>query len=176
MLGLWAGVVFFAGAALALPPSGTTSTTHTLRAGTPVTLILADDLKTRHVKLGQQISCRVAQAIMVDSCIAVPEGAPAVIEITEARNAGFIGRPDRLAMRAVSVTSATGQPVSLQGGFELEGEDRMVESLASSVVLSCLFFLVPGERVVLAKGTGWTAEIGYDTPITTCLPVAQRHR
>jgi hypothetical protein len=176
MLSLFAAAALLAGAVLASPPPDTASTAHILRAGTPVTLLLMHELKTRQVKAGQQVQCRVAQAVMVDSCIAIPEGGPAVVEITEARNAGLLGRPDRLVMNAVSATSVTGQPISLHGTFALEGEDRMVESLASSQVICCLFFLVPGDRVVLGEGTGWTAQIAYDNRLPKCQTVAQGHR
>jgi hypothetical protein len=167
---------FLVGMILAAPPPDTSSTAHTLRAETPVTLILVHELKTRQAKVGQQVQCRAAEAVMVDSCVAIPEGAPAVVEITEARNAGLVGRPDRLVMNAITVTSTTGQPITLRGSFALEGEDRMVESLASSGVISCLFFLVPGDNVVLGEGTGWTALVAYDTPLPKCQPVARVRR
>jgi len=176
MLSLLVGAALIAEAAFAAPPPDTASTTRFLRADTPVTLVLVQELKTRQVKAGQHVQCRIAQQLMVDSCIAIPEGAPAIVEIIEARNAGLLGRPDKLVMNAISATSMTGQPIALRGTFALEGEDRMVESLASSAVISCLFFLVPGDRVVLGEGTGWTALVAYDTPLPKCQTVAQGHR
>ena len=174
-MNLLPAVALLAATVVAAPPPETTLAVHVLRAGTPVTLILVDELKTRQAKPGQRVQCRVAQMVMVDSCVAIPEGAPAVVEITEARSAGVLGRPDKLVMDAISVTSATGDAFSLHGTFALEGEDRMVESLASSVVISCLFFLVPGDRVVLGKGTGWTAQIAYDNTLTKCQPLPREH-
>ena len=168
--------MLFAGASLSASAAGAVTPVHTLRADTPVTLILIQELKARQAKLGQQVQCRVAQRIMMDSCVAIPEGAPAVVEITEARSAGLLGRPDKLVMRAVSATSVTGQPIQLRGTFAIEGEDKTVESLASSQVVSCLFFLVKGDRVVLGEGTGWTAFIAYDVAIPKCEPVSKRGR
>ena len=146
---------------------------HKLRAGTAVTLVLAQELRTRQVKTGMRVACRAAQTVMADSCVGIPAGSPAVAEVVEARNAGMLGRPDKLVLSAISVTAANGLQIPLRGTFSLEGEDKMIESLASSQVISCLFFLVPGDRVVLGEGTGWTAQVGWEFPFSGCQSAAR---
>ena len=139
-----------------------------ISSGTPISVVLTHELKTRQVRPGSEILARVALPIRVDDCVAIPEGAPVKVRISEARRAGLLGQADRLGLQAISTVGSDGTPVMLRGIFVLEGENRMVESLASSQVLSCLFFLVPGDRVVLGEGTGWTTFVDTDQPLPPC--------
>jgi hypothetical protein len=52
--------------------------------------------------------------------------------------------------------------------FAVAGEDRTVESLASYSVIGCLFFLVPGERVSMGAGSGWTGIVRHDFTLAAC--------
>ncbi|MEY4004244.1 MAG: hypothetical protein RLZZ221_340, partial [Verrucomicrobiota bacterium] len=94
--------------------------------------------------------------------VIIPDGAPATFEVTRSTTGMFLGQPDRLSLRADHTVAINGERVLLRGDFILDGQDRMVESLASYQVICCFFFLVPGDRVVLAAGTGWTATVAKD--------------
>jgi hypothetical protein len=130
-----------------------------LPAGTAVTLILDQDITARNAKLGQEVRAYVAGEIRVAGKVVIPQRAPAAFMVTRSQNGLFVGQPDKLAIEAKYATAIDGSRITLTGEFALAGEDRMVESLASAQIVGCLFFLVPGDKVVMGKGTGWTATL-----------------
>lgn len=134
-------------------------TPRSIPAGTAVTLILDQDITARNAKPGQEVRAYVAGEIRVAGMVLIPQHSPAAFIVTKSQNGLFVGQPDKLAIEAKYATAVDGSRVALSGEFALAGEDRMVESLASAQIVGCLFFLVPGDKVVMGKGTGWTATL-----------------
>lgn len=142
-------------------------------AGTAVTLILDQDITARNAKFGQEILAHVAGGIRIAGTNVIPDHAPAGFLVTKSQTGLFVGQPDKLAIEAKFATAIDGTRVALSGEFALAGEDRMVESLASAQIVGCLFFLVPGDKVMMGKGTGWTATLSQSfvyTPVEAAAP------
>ncbi len=139
-----------------------------LAAGTPVTLVLDEAVTARAVKVGRVIRAHSLGAVRVGQCTVIPDHAPGSFVVAKSQHGQFLGQPDKLVLRAQDVRSAAGTLILLDGEFAVAGEDRTVESLASYSVIGCLFFLVPGERVIMGAGSGWTGIVRHDFTLAAC--------
>lgn len=93
----------------------------TIADGTPVHLVLLDDLQGRKVEKNQVVHFEVRQDVIVQSRVVVRTGATAIGHIASVSKSGLFGKSGRLVVRFDYVESATGARIPLRGGAGVRG-------------------------------------------------------
>ena len=93
-----------------------------LRSGTEIPLIMREELTTKEKKLrvGQRFQMEVASNVEMNGVVVIPDGTPALGEITEVRNKGMWGKSGYINARVVSLRLAD-RTVRLSGTFDDKG-------------------------------------------------------
>jgi hypothetical protein len=156
-----------AGAALcaaALPASAQTlepapvivapaTTNAVLRAGTPVTLRILEEVTTKkkRARVGQRVVMEVSAPVVVDGITVIPAGTPAWGEITSVRNKGMWGKSGHLEARALYLR-LNGRQIRLSGTFDDKGVTGTAGVVGALVVVPIAGFFVTGTSAVLPAG------------------------
>jgi hypothetical protein len=158
---------------VAVPVMVGAADTAVLRVGTKVPLKLAEELTTKGKKLrvGQRFQLEVAEAVLVNSQVVIPAGAPATGEVTEVRNKGMWGKSGHLTAQVLYAT-VNGRQIKLNGTFDDKGTAGGVGAAAvSAVVFLPAGFFMTGTSARVPLGAPVTAFVGEDVPLTFA-PVA----
>ena len=139
--------------------------------GTPVRLMVLNEVNSRQARAGERFKLRVDAPVMIDNVVVIPVGATACGEVIAAHGTSAAGGRGRLSARLLFVDTPSGR-VELSGTLGQEGKSN-----SSGVVLGLIGFGLPG---LLTKGGNATFKagdilIGYieqgDTPLSAPLLV-----
>jgi hypothetical protein len=132
-------------------PNATTSAV--LRAGTPVSLRLLEEVTTKEKKarVGQRVRMEVASPVEHEGVVVIPAGAPAEGEITSVRNKGMWGKSGHLEARALWAR-VNGRQIRLSGTFDDKGVTGTGGVVAAAVLIPLAGFFVTGTSAVLLAG------------------------
>ncbi len=89
--------------------------------GTPVHLVLMDDLQGRELRPKQTVHFRVRQDLVVGSNVIVKTGAEAVGHIESISKSGLLGKSGRLVLQFDYVATVSGAKLMLRGGAGVSG-------------------------------------------------------
>ena len=151
---------------------GSGATKIVLREGTPLRLALAAPLSSKTATAGDPVSFRIADPVLVDGMVVIPQGAAVEGKVTQSRKSGAIGRPgeltvtvNRLFLSDSTSVPLRGQPQATKGvegsvqypsGFK--GFDNLLVMPAWLVVS----FLVKGSETAVPMGTIVTSYVDGD--------------
>ena len=156
-------------APVTVSPIAAPSTTNAiLRTGTPVALVLAEELTTKQkaLRVGQRFQMTTSAPILVQDQLVVPVGTPAVGEVVEVRNKGMWGKSGHFAARVLYLT-VNGRQIHLSGTFDEKGSSG---GAAAGVVSALVFlpagFFMTGKSAVLPIGAPVKGFIDEDVPLS----------
>jgi hypothetical protein len=89
--------------------------------GTPVHLILMDDLQGKQLQLKQTVRFKVREDLIINSIVIIKTGADAFAHVESVSKSGLFGKSGRLALRFDYVESASGTKITLRGGAGING-------------------------------------------------------
>src|SRR4051812_35168289 len=89
--------------------------------GTPVHLVLMDDLQGQTLQVKQRVHFKVRQDLVVASNIIVKTGAEAMGHIESVSKNGLLGKSGRLVLQFDYVESVSGAKIALRGGAGVGG-------------------------------------------------------
>jgi DhnA family fructose-bisphosphate aldolase class Ia len=92
-----------------------------LADGTPVHLVLMDDLQGKRLQVKQTVHFKVREDLVVDSKLIVKTGAEAVGHIESISKNGLLGKSGRLVLQFDYVTTMSGARLPLRGGAGVSG-------------------------------------------------------
>lgn len=140
-------------AAPAPPIAAPVTTNAVLRAGTPITMRLLEEVTTKEkaARVGQRIKMEVASPVEVNGVVVIPAGSPAEGEITEVRNKGMWGKSGHLTARALW-TRVNGRQIRLTGSFDDKGVTGTGGVVASIALVPLAGFFVTGTSATLPAG------------------------
>lgn len=129
------------------------TTNAVLRAGTPVSLRILEEVTTKEKKarVGQRLRMEVASPVEYNGVVVIPAGTPAEGEITSVRNKGMWGKSGHLGARALW-TRVNGRQVRLAGTFDDKGVTGTAGVVASIALIPLAGFFVTGTSAVLPAG------------------------
>lgn len=142
------------------------STRAVLRAGTPVPLVLLEELtiKKKKVKINDRVRLEVAENIEVNGVVVVPAGSPGVGEITFVKNKGMWGKSGKLEGRVLYIR-VNGRQIRMSGSFDDKGVTGTGAVVGSIALLPVAGFFVTGTSAVLPKGGVVNGFIDEDVPL-----------
>lgn len=142
------------------------TTNAVLRAGTPITLRLLEEVTTKEkaARVGQRIKMEVAAPVEVNGVVVVPAGSPAEGEVVSVRNKGMWGKSGRLEAR-VLYTRVNGRQIRLTGNFDDKGVTGTAGVVGAVAFVPIAGFLLTGTSAVLPMGGEVPAFIDEDVQL-----------
>ena len=151
-------------AAAAAPPVG-----FLLEDGTPVHLVLSENLSSADAVTGQTVEFEVVDDVIVNGFVVIPHGATAWATVTDAEHKRRMGRAGKLDLNIDKVRLADGEKALLRAVKDTKGGGHtgaMVGAMvATSLVIwpaAPLFLLMHGKDVTIPKGTNISAFVQGD--------------
>jgi hypothetical protein len=128
-------------------------TTAVLRAGTPITLRILEEVTTKEkrARVGQRVVMEVAAPLEINGVTVIPAGTPAWGEVTSVRNKGMWGKSGHLEARALYLR-LNGRQIRLSGTFDDKGVTGTAGVVAALAVVPVAGFFVTGTSAVLPVG------------------------
>lgn len=150
----------------AMPMSATilgSQTSGVLRAGTEVMLRMSEGLTTQHkdLKEGQRVRLEVAENVMMGSRIVIPEGSPAMGELTDVRNKGMWGKSGHINGRVLYARVGDRQ-IRLSGTFNEHGTTGTAGVVAALALIPIAGFVMTGTSARMPVGTPVKAFLDED--------------
>jgi hypothetical protein len=145
---------------------GAPSKAFLLEDGTPVHLILSQNLSSADAVTGQTVEFEVIDDVIVNGLLVIPHGSTAWATVTDAEHKKRMGRAGKLDLNIDKVRLADGERALLRAVKETKGgghQGAMVGAMvATSLVVwpaAPLFLMMHGKDVTLPKGTNISAFI-----------------
>lgn len=136
-----------------------------LREGSDVSLKFAQDLSSKTATDDDPVALVLDQDIKVGDVVVVKAGAKAVGTITHSKKAGMMGKAGELNMKLDYLITDSGR-LRLRGTKGKEGEGKVGESVALTVLFGPIGLIKHGKNVEIKQGTAllvYTDE-NYDVP------------
>lgn len=163
---------FTLGVANAAPsnePATYTSSENILQSGTPVTLVLQENLSSADTTLGQEVVFKVVDDVVVNGYLLISHGALAKGTITETQAKRRMGRAGKLNVNIDYADMTDGEHAALRAVKNTKGNGHGA-AVTTGVVATALvfwpaaplFLLIHGKDIAIPKGTQITAFINGD--------------
>jgi hypothetical protein len=92
-----------------------------LTDGTPIHLVLMDDLLGKKLQAKQIVHFKVREDLVLDSKLVVKTGAKAIGHVESVSKSGLLGKSGRLVLQFDYVETASGAKILLRGGAGVSG-------------------------------------------------------
>ncbi len=152
------------------PKDAPVATAIMLEDGTPVHLVLAENLSSATAITGDTVEFEVVDDIVVDGLVVVPHGSTAWATVTDAQHKRHLGRGGKLDLNIDKVRLADGEKALLRGVKDTSGGGHTGAMTGAMVATSLVvwpaapfFLFMHGKDVNIPKGTQITAFVQGDT-------------
>ncbi|MEH6702281.1 hypothetical protein [Parasphingorhabdus sp.] len=137
----------------ASPVAAIATTNAVLRAGTPVSLSMMEEITTKKkaAKVGQRFMLEVSAPIEVNGVTVVPAGTPAWGEIVGVRNKGMWGKSGKLDAKLLFLR-VNGRQIRLTGSFDDKGVTGTAGVVGAIALVPIAGFFMTGTSALLPKG------------------------
>jgi hypothetical protein len=140
-----------------------------LEDGTPVHLLLAQNLSSADAVTGQTVELEVVDDVTVNGFVVIPHGSTAWATITDAEHKKRMGRAGKLDLNVDKVRLADGEKAMLRAVKDVKGGGHTGAMVGAMVATSLvvwpaapLFLLMHGKDVTIPKGTNISAFVQGD--------------
>jgi hypothetical protein len=140
-----------------------------LEDGTPIKLVLSENLSSADAQVGQEVSFEVVEDVLIQGIVAIPKGSPAWAMITAAEHKRRLGRAGKLDLNLDKVRLSDGEKALIKATKDAQGGGHtgaMVGAMAATAIFtlggSALFLLMHGKDITIPKGTAVTAFVQGD--------------
>ena len=143
-----------------------------LEDGTPVQLVLSENLSSADAVTGQTVPFEVVDDVIVNGFVVIPRGATAWATVTDAEHKRRMGRAGKLDINIDKVRLADGEKAMLRAVKNAKGGGHTGAMVGAMVATSLvvwpaapLFLLMHGKDVTIPKGTNISAFIQGDVTL-----------
>lgn len=137
-----------------------------LEDGTPVNLVLDENVSSADAVTGQTVAFETVDDIVVNGFVVIPRGSTAWATVTDAQHKRRMGRAGHVDINIDKVRLADGEKALLRAVKDSQGGSntgKMVGAMAVTAIFtlggSALFLLAHGKDTTIPKGTNITAFI-----------------
>ena len=144
----------------------TTSNGNILSAGTQISVRTAEALTTegKKLRIGQRVQLEVAEAVMLNGQVVIPNGSPVIGEVTDVRNKGMWGKSGLINARVLYVR-ANGNQIRLTGQFDDKGVTGTAGVVAAIAFVPIAGFITTGTSARIPLGAPVTAFLDEDISV-----------
>lgn len=143
-----------------------------LEDGTPVHLVLSENLSSAEAVTGQTVEFEAVDDVTVDGFVVIPRGSTAWGTVTEAEHKRRMGRAGKLNLNIDKVRLADGEKAMLRAVKDTRGGGHTGAMVGAMVATSLvvwpaapLFLLMHGKDVTIPKGTNINAFVQGDVTL-----------
>lgn len=149
---------------VAIAPS--TPADNVLRAGTKVSLKMAEALTTKGKKLrvGQRFQLETAEDIRLGDMTVIPAGTPATGEVTDVRNKGMWGKSGRIGAQLLYMRVG-GRQIRLSGQLDDKGVTGTAGVVGSIALVPIAGFFMTGTSAHIPLGAPVAGFLDEDVPV-----------
>jgi hypothetical protein len=140
-----------------------------LEDGTPVHLVLSENLSSATAVTGETVEFEVVDDIVVDDLLVIPHGSTAWATVTDAEHKKHLGRGGKLDLNIDKVRLADGEKVLLRAIKNTQGGGHTGAMTGAMVATSLVvwpaapfFLFMHGKDVTIPKGTQINAFVQGD--------------
>jgi hypothetical protein len=140
-----------------------------LEDGTPVHLVLSQNLSSADAVTGQTVEFEVVDDVIVNGFVVIPHGSTAWATVTDAEHKRRMGRAGKLDLNIDKVRLADGEKALLRAVKDTKGGGHTGAMVGAMVATSLvvwpaapLFLLMHGKDVTIPKGTNISAFVQGD--------------
>lgn len=151
----------FGGVSPILPAPTPATTPATLIAGTPVTVMMNDEVSTMSCALGSRFGVTVVRDIVGQGAVVIPAGTIGSGEVTFCTNKGAFGKPGILGI-ALRDLDLNGKRIALDGRYREEGRNNNGATAATWFAVGIFAGFIKGKAGVIPKGRELRARTGED--------------
>jgi hypothetical protein len=137
-----------------------------LRAGTPIALTMSEELSTKgkNLRVGYRFRMQVSEPVMINNVVVIPEGSPAIGEVTDVRNKGMWGKSGKINARILHVT-VNGRMIRLTGQIDDKGVTGTAGVVGAIAFVPIAGFFTTGTSAKIPMGAPVPAFIDEDVPV-----------
>jgi hypothetical protein len=150
-------------------PAATPAVGFLLEDGTPVHLVLSQNLSSADAVTGETVEFEVIDDVTVNGFVVIPHGSTAWATITDAEHKKRMGRAGKLDLNVDKVRLADGEKAMLRAVKDARGGGHTGAMVGAMVATSLvvwpaapLFLLMHGKDVTIPKGTNISAFVQGD--------------
>ncbi len=132
-----------------------------LPAGTPVIVMLDQEISTKTSKAGDKFQVTVLHDVVEGATIVIPKGTTGIGEVTFATNNGGFGKPGILSI-SLRQLELNGAKVLLDGRYREEGANKNGATAATWFAVGVFSGFIKGKPGVIPKGRELKARTGED--------------
>lgn len=138
-----------------------------LRAGTTVYGELDQRVisKKKEFSEGDFVRAHVWKHVQVDGQTVVRAGTPMMVRVSKLKTNKIFGVKGKLELEAVSVPSAEGNKILLDGGYDKSGKGRKGWTITGFLVLAWPLMFIQGGNAILETGTVFDCTVQADMEI-----------
>jgi len=136
-----------------------------LAAGTPVSVMLDQDLSTRTSKTGDTFPVTVIQDVVASGIVVIPKGTHGEGEVIFAAGTGGFGRAGLLMIALRTLDLGNGRSLVVDGKFRQEGSDNSGATYATWIAVGVFSGFIKGKTGTIAKGRQLDGRTGEDFAI-----------
>jgi hypothetical protein len=125
----------------------------TLRNGTPIRMKLGKTISSATAHVGDEVDLQVAEEVVVDGLLVIPQGAAAIGVVKEAEPKKRLGHGGKLAFSIDSVRLRDNEKAAVRSYQESTGPNNSAGTILP---------LASGKEVVFTQGTEFTAYVDGD--------------
>lgn len=153
----------------------TPSAPSTLPVGSPIIVILDQDLSTMTAQLGDRFPVIVLHDVVDQDTVIIPKGTPGHGEVTYASGKGAFGRPGVIGITLRHLQLGDRQ-IALSGRYREEGQSNAGATAAAYFAVGILSGFIKGKSGFIPKGRELKARTGeamtFTPGISNSLPPA----
>ncbi len=111
------------------------------------------------VKKGAVLQGEIARNKVLSGCVALKEGTPVVVKVTDAKGNGFAGKAGKLSLLFESTVGADGAPIELNSPVQMKGKGRNI------IVKVLTLFLIHGGEPCIGTQDRLFPKVGKDAQV-----------
>ncbi len=138
--------------------------TVTIRADTPVPLIVDRDVSSETIARGDRVPLHLAADLIVDGVTMIAADAAALGQVTVADRKGAYGRGGRIVVSLLYLRDR-GRTIRLRGDIEASGGGHDLRLSGRNVFTAATAVAITGSRATIAAGTRVTGYVLHDVVI-----------
>lgn len=131
---------------------------------TPVHLMVLSEVSTKDHAAGHRFKLRVDKPVMVNGVEAIPAGAPAWGELTNASKSGNAGKSGALSAVLTHIEHG-GKIIPIEGETSADGKSGKGETLLGVLAMGPLGLFAKGNNVKIKAGEKMVAFVAQDVVI-----------
>lgn len=134
-----------------------------LKAGTPITLAVTEEVNSSTHKEGDVFKLTVLNDVSVGQSVVIPRGTPANAEITWRTGKGAFGKSGKMEFALTSI-DLNGTAIPISGSFRQEGEGNTVATGVGVLAIGLFAGFITGKRARLPSGRELMSQLAQDVP------------